>query len=159
MRMRFRLSMISVLGLAVAAPAWAQAPQMTDSPAAVQWGPAPPFLAPGARFAVMQGDPGKAGVYTIRLELPDGYAIKPHFHPTEEDVTVLSGTFVAGMGDAVDQQHATVFAPGGFVALPALAHHFAVARGKTVVQVHGVGPFAITYVNQADDPRTLAQAR
>jgi quercetin dioxygenase-like cupin family protein len=159
MRMLSRLSMVSVLGLAITAPAWAQGTQMTASPAAVQWGPAPPFLAPGARFAVMQGDPSQAGVYTIRLELPAGYVIKPHFHPAEEDVTVLSGTFVAGMGEAVNEQHATVFAPGGFVAIPALAHHFAVAREKTVVQVHGVGPFAITYLNKADDPRTLAQSR
>jgi quercetin dioxygenase-like cupin family protein len=159
MRIASRVALVAAVGLAAAVPAWGQSVHATAAPAAVNWGPVPPFLAPGARFAVMQGDPSQAGVYTIRLELPAGYVIKPHFHPTEEDVTVLSGTFVAGMGDAVDEQHATVFSPGGFIAIPAEAHHFAVARTNTVVQVHGMGPFAITYLNAADDPRTATPNR
>ncbi len=99
----------------------------------VTWAPAPPFLPPGARFAVLQGDPGQAGIYTIRLELPAGYVIRPHFHPADEHITV-----------------------GGFITATAQAHHYAVARAKTVVQVHGEGPFAITYVRAADDPRAAA---
>jgi quercetin dioxygenase-like cupin family protein len=106
----------------------------------------------------MQGDPSKAALYTIRLELPDGYVIKPHFHPTDEHVTVVSGTFLVGMGDSVDFKNGMTLPAGGFVTAPAQAHHFAGARGLTVVQVHGMGPFAITYVKVGDDPRPAMPA-
>jgi quercetin dioxygenase-like cupin family protein len=119
------------------------------------WGPAPPFLANGAQFAVYQGDPGAAGVYTIRLKLPAGYVIAPHLHPTDENVTVISGHFLVGMGDLVDKTKAQTLGPGGFITAPAQAHHFAIASDDVVVQVHGVGPFAITYIHDADDPRKM----
>jgi quercetin dioxygenase-like cupin family protein len=125
----------------------------------VKWGPAPPFLSAGARFAVLQGDPSASGEYTVRLELPAGYVIKPHFHPTDENVTVLSGSFLVGMGDSVDAAQGMVLGAGGFITAPAQAHHFAEARRKTVVQVHGMGPFAITYVRASDDPRTVTSSR
>jgi quercetin dioxygenase-like cupin family protein len=149
-----RTSVLLLICSLVAIPAFAQAPAQ-----AVQWGPAPPFLAAGARFAVLQGDPSKAGVYTIRLELPDGYVIKPHFHPTDEHITVISGVFLVGMGDSVDLNAGMPVAAGGFVTAPAQAHHSAAARGVTVVQVHGDGPFVITYVKPADDPRTPKPAK
>lgn len=140
--------MRSLLAAAVvtlfAAPLAAQAPA---------WGPAPAVFPAGARLAVMAGDPFKSGEYTVRLEMPDGYTIAPHFHPTDEHVTVISGTFLVGMGDAVDATHATALAPGGFVTAAAQMHHFGIAKGKTVVQVHGMGPFALTYVNPKDDPQ------
>lgn len=120
------------------------------------WGPPPPFLAKGAQFAVYQGDPGASGVYTVRLKLPAGYVIAPHFHPTDEHVTVISGHFLVGMGDTVDKAKAQTLGPGGFITAPAQAHHFAVASDDVVVQVHGLGPFAITYVRDADDPRKMA---
>jgi quercetin dioxygenase-like cupin family protein len=119
----------------------------------VKWGPAPPFFPAGARFAVLQGDPGRAGVYTVRLSMPPGYVIRPHFHPTDEHVTVLSGTLILGMGDSIRTKGATALTSGGFITAAGQAHHFAMARGRTVVQVHGEGPFAITYVNPKDDPR------
>jgi len=120
---------------------------------AVKWGPAPPFLAPGARIAVMAGDPSGSGEFTIRLEFPAGYVVKPHWHPTDEHVTVLSGRFLVGMGDSVDTKQTMTLVQDGFVTAPAQAHHFAVAARKTVVQVNGEGPFAITYVKPSDDPR------
>jgi quercetin dioxygenase-like cupin family protein len=120
----------------------------------IQWGAPPPFLPAGAKFTVLQGDPGKTGVYTIRLDMPAGYTIPPHFHPLDEHVTVISGKLALGMGDAVDMKAASVLAPGGFTTAPAKAHHFAVAKVHTVVQVHGEGPFEFTYVNPKDDPRT-----
>lgn len=144
-----RVTRSIVVACLIAGPALAQAP-------ATQWGPAPPFLPAGARFAVMQGDPSQAGVYTIRLEFPNGYVIPPHFHPTDEHVTVLEGTFNVGMGDSVNTPSMTALRAGGFITAPANAHHYATARGHTVVQVHGMGPFAITYVRQADDPRAHA---
>jgi quercetin dioxygenase-like cupin family protein len=115
------------------------------SSAAVKWGPAPDFVPPGAEFAVLQGNPGQPGVYTIRLRLPANFRFPPHFHPTDEHVTVISGTFLVGM--------AQTLTAGGFITAPADAHHFAAAKGVTVVQVSGEGPFAITYVKPTDDPR------
>jgi quercetin dioxygenase-like cupin family protein len=126
---------------------------LAQAPADIKWGPAPPFFPAGARFVVLQGDPSKDGVYTVRLEMPAGYYIPPHFHPTDEDVTVISGSFEVGMGDAEDVAKAMVLPAGGFVVAPAAAHHYARAKAATVVQVHGMGPFAITYVDAKDDPR------
>src|SRR5260221_12149776 len=77
--------------------------QIVSSPSEVKWGPAPPVVPKGAQAAVLDGDPFKDGVpYTLRLKMPDGYRIAPHWHPTDENVTVLSGTLGAGMGDKFD---------------------------------------------------------
>lgn len=148
---------IAALGLVPAVAFSQTSDHMSGAAPAVNWGPAPPFLPAGARFAVMQGDPSQNGVYTIRLELPTGYVIKPHWHPTDENVTVIFGTFTVGMGDSVDTRSMMVLRPGGFITAPADAHHYAIARGRTVVQVHGMGPFAITYVKATDDPRNGTQ--
>jgi quercetin dioxygenase-like cupin family protein len=137
--------------LLAALPLQAQAVRST---ADTKWGPAPPFLPAGVHLAVVQGDPGSAGEYTIRLQMPDGYIVPPHYHPTDEHVTVLSGTLMLGMGDAIDRPTADRLGAGGFATASANAHHYAIAVGRTVVQVHGMGPFAITYVRAADDPRT-----
>lgn len=128
---------------------------MAQAPAAPapEWGPAPAFLPTGARFAVLKGNPGEAGVYTLRLEMPDGYTVPPHWHPTDEHVTVISGKLRIGMGDVVDTTAVIMLGAGEFITAAAEGHHYAMAAGKTVVQVHGMGPFAITYVNPADDPR------
>jgi len=144
---------------AVAALAVALSPTFARAQApALTWGPAPAVFAPGAKFAVLQGDPGKTGVYAVRLDLPDGYKIAPHYHPTDEHITVISGTFLVGMGDSIDVAKSAAVPAGGFVTAPATMHHYAVARGRTVVQVHGIGPFALTYVNSKDDPRNTAMA-
>lgn len=149
--MRRSLLVVPLLLLAVPlAPLGAQ----VASGDAVTWGPAPPFFPAGAKFAVLQGDPSAAGEYTVRLSMPAGYVIPPHWHPTDEHVTVVSGAMLLGMGDEVDRAKATRLGPGGFISAPAQAHHFAVAAAPSVVQVHGMGPFAITYVRPADDPRT-----
>ena len=159
MSLRTRLAFLVALSLLPAQAVLAQAAHSGGAAPAVNWGPAPPFFRAGARFAVMQGDPSSAGEYTVRLELPPGYVIAPHYHPTDEHVTVLSGTFLVGMGDSTDLRNATTLGAGGFITAPAQAHHFAVARGRTVVQVHGTGPFAITYVRASDDPRSNTAAR
>jgi quercetin dioxygenase-like cupin family protein len=152
MRIAAAAAAVALLSTLVAIPAAAQ----VKSGAAVKWGPGPAFLPRGAKFAVLEGDPGASGIYTIRLRLPNHYVIKPHFHPTDEEVTVLSGTLVVGMGDSVHSKGAQRLTAGGFITAPKDAHHFAVARGVTIVQVHGEGPFQITYVKPADDPRNTA---
>jgi len=115
----------------------------------ITWGPAPAVLPPGAQIAVLEGDPTANGTFTIRLKFPNGYKIPPHTHPTVESVTVLTGTFRAGMGTTFDDSKLTDFGRDGFISVPAEHAHYAMARGETVVQVHGLGPFVLTYVNQA----------
>ena len=153
MNPRMRLIAVGALALVSGAAAYGEAGRGAGPAPAVKWGPAPPFFPAGARFAVLQGDPTGTGVYTVRLEMPAGYVIKSHWHPTDEHVTVLSGRFLVGMGDSVDMKQTMALGPEGFITAPAQAHHFAVAARRTVVQVHGVGPFAITYVRPTDDPR------
>ena len=146
------LAVAALLAGILPAVAAAQAP-------ALVWGPAPPVFPAGARMAVLQGDPGQPALFTVRLEMPNGYRIPPHFHPTEEGVTVISGTFLVGMGDTLDAARATTLPSGGFVRLDANMHHWAIARGRTVVQVHSMGPFALIYVNPADNPQGRTATR
>lgn len=120
----------------------------------VKWGPAPPSLPSGAQFAVIEGDPSKAGgSYVIRAKMPDGYKVPPHWHPVTENVTVLEGSLYVGMGDKFDESAGKELTAGSFASMPKGVRHYAWAKGETVIQVHGVGPFDITYVNPADDPR------
>ncbi|MGH8721118.1 MAG: cupin domain-containing protein, partial [Burkholderiales bacterium] len=95
----------------------------------------------------------KAGEFTLRLWMPDGYTIPPHYHPRTEHVTVIAGTFLVGMGDRLDPATFGELPTGTFGAIPAGMRHFARAKGEVVVQLHGVGPWGMTYVNPADDPR------
>lgn len=120
-----------------------------DAPA---WGPAPAIFPAGVKMAVLQGDPGQAAVFTVRLDMPDGYRIPAHWHPTDEFVTVVEGNLLFGMGDTLKVANTKPLAAGGFVNLPAHMNHFVIAKGHTVVQVHAMGPFQLTYVNPADDP-------
>lgn len=150
--MRFRFPVAALALFVLPAAARAQAP-------AIVWGPAPAVFVPGARMAVLQGDPSGTGLFTVRLEMPDGYRIAPHFHPTDESVTVISGTFLVGMGDSIDVAKALVLPAGGFVTPGANMHHWAIARGRTIVQVHAMGPFALTYVNAKDDPSRTTGSR
>ena len=121
----------------------------------IQWAPAPPIFPKGAEFAVLAGDPTKAGEeFTVRLRFPNGYKIPPHTHPTIENVTVLKGAFLAGMGEQFVESSLKAFGRDGFASIPANHAHYAMARGQTIVQVHAIGPFQLTYVNPADDPTT-----
>lgn len=123
------------------------------TPDTVAWGPPPPFVAAGAQFAVLEGDPtASTGDYTVRLKLPDGYRIAPHWHPLRENVTVISGTFKVGMGDSFDTSKMAAFPAGSFAYLDPDMHHYAMASGEVVVQVHGKSPVKFNYVNPQDDP-------
>lgn len=122
-------------------------------PDQIKWGPAPPSLPSGAQAAVIDGDPATAGMFTIRVKFPDGYAVPPHSHPTDEYVTVLSGTLMAGLGDKADAGAMHTLAAGGFAKMPGRTNHYVRAKGETVIQVSGMGPFVVNYVNPNDDPR------
>lgn len=127
--------------------------------AGLTWGPAPAVFPAGAKLAVLQGDPSGSAMFTIRLDLPDGFVLPSHFHPTDEHVTVIEGTFLVGMGDTPDFAKAKALAPGAFITAGANMHHYAKAKGHTVVQVSAMGPFALTYVNPADDPTRKSASR
>jgi quercetin dioxygenase-like cupin family protein len=127
--------------------------------AQVKWGPAPPVLNKGAQAAVLSGDPGSAGPFVIRLKLPAGYKVAPHWHPTDENVTVLSGTFSLGMGETFDANATKPLTAGGYALLPAEMRHFAWTKDGATIQVHGMGPFVLNYVNPADDPSKGAPAK
>jgi quercetin dioxygenase-like cupin family protein len=119
----------------------------------IVWGPAPAFFPAGAEFALLDGNPEKAEPITLRLKFPAGYELPAHWHPTQENVTVLSGEFYVGMGDKLDKANSVALKPGGFAAVPAEHHHYAWTKEETIVQVHLIGPVEITYVNPKDDPR------
>jgi len=121
----------------------------------MQWGPGPESLPSGAQMSVLDGDPSKAGApFVIRAKLPDGYKVPPHWHPTDENITVISGTFTAGLGDKWDDAKMSTLKAAGYAKMPKNMHHYAGAKGETIIQISAIGPFAITYVNPTDDPRT-----
>ena len=145
---------IRSLGLAVALVAAHAATAHAQKVAKLTWGPAPPTLPAGARLAIVAGDPGKPAPFELQLDMPNGYVIPPHWHPTDEHVTVKSGQFRYGMADRIDAKFTKSLRPGQSVNLKAKMNHYAMARGRTVVSVSAIGPFEITYVNPADDPRS-----
>jgi hypothetical protein len=146
-------------GLAWAERATTAAQEKVLQPDQLQWGKPPPGLPPSAEVAVLDGDPTQPGLFALRMRLPDGTPIRPHWHPTDEQVTVISGHLGVGMGDTWSPQQMKDLPPGGFVSLPARHRHFAIARGETIVQVVSQGPFAIHYVNPSDDPRNQRSSR
>lgn len=126
------------------------------TPEAISWGQAPPVVRPGAQFAVLEGDPtASSGDYTIRMKMPDGFRISPHWHPKRENVTIISGTFKVGMGDEFDANKMKTFVAGSFAFLDPEMHHYAMAQGETVVQVHGQAPLQFNYVHPEDDPSRM----
>lgn len=154
-------SLLAPLSIASLALAWAQGHQEGTTPAAeaihtpaqIKWVNGPASLPAGSQVAVLEGDPAKEGFFTMRIRLPDAYKIPPHTHPKIEHVTVISGTFNFGMGDKFDQSATKEMPAGTFGFWPAGMKHFAWAKGETVVQLHGIGPWSIEYLDPADDPR------
>jgi hypothetical protein len=168
------LVVFALVGVISLYPAWADDKEEKDKPSGgkgmkghvlvtpdkLKWGPAPPSLPPGAKLAVLDGDPTKAGApYVLRAKFSDGYRVPPHWHPVDENVTVLKGVLVVGRGEKVDKKAAKELPAGSFSKMPKGMRHYAWAKGETVIQVHGVGPFEIHYVNPADDPRKKAKSR
>ena len=147
------LALSASIAAAQGAPSQAPPHAVIVMPDQVKWGPGPAALPSGAKAAVLEGDPKEAGPFTMRLTFPDGYRIPPHFHPGVERVTIIQGTFKVGMGDKFDAAALTPLPAGTFVALQPGTHHFGQAQGKTIVQLNTTGPWGVTYVNAADDPR------
>lgn len=114
---------------------------------------APAAYAKGAQLAVVRGDPTKEGMYVVRLKVPSGFKIAAHTHPNDENVTVLSGSFNIGTGDKLDESKGTQVQASGYSFVMKGMTHYAWFTEDTVLQLHGMGPQGVTYVNPADDPR------
>jgi quercetin dioxygenase-like cupin family protein len=119
----------------------------------IKWGPTPSGLPPGSEAAVLEGNPAVAGLFTMRAKIPAGYKIMPHSHPADEHITVLEGTCYMGRGDKYDEMSATEMPVGAFAVMKAGTRHYFYTKTPCVIQLHGMGPWGITYVNPADDPR------
>jgi quercetin dioxygenase-like cupin family protein len=128
------------------------------APGDIKWGDAPPVLQKGARMAVLYGDPSKEGPFIVRLKFPAGFKVMPHTHPTDENVTVISGALAIGMGDKLDTKTKALPA-GSFFSLPAKMHHFAYAPKEAVIEISSMGPFVLTYLDPKDDPSKTASAK
>ena len=134
--------------------------QAIYTPAQFKWQDGPPSLPPGAQFAIVEGDLSKEGAYfALRLRLPDGYRIPPHWHPVHERVTVISGSFHLGHGERFDAQATQALEAGSYFSLPPKSRHFAYAKGETIIQLNSIGPWEINYVNPGDDPRKAGNVR
>ncbi len=165
-RYAFSLALAVVFGGAVSAAALAQgtpppggaagAMDMNAVPvASITWTDAniPGFPA-GMKMAVINGNPDAPGaLYTLRLSFPDGYRFPPHWHPMAENLTVLSGTILLAMGERADESKLKAYGAGDYLNVAGSKPHFGGARGATVIQLHGQGPFAINLVGGAPTPR------
>jgi quercetin dioxygenase-like cupin family protein len=144
-------SAAALTALAISADTQSDDHKMLTAPE-IKWGPGPTSLPKGAEAVVLYGDPTKEGLFAMRLKFPKGYRIAPHTHPKPEIVTVISGTFLFGMGENAGAAKKSLPA-GSFVSMPPGQTHFAGADEETVVQLNSTGPWAVNYVNPADDPR------
>jgi quercetin dioxygenase-like cupin family protein len=126
--------------------------KMIYTPNDIVWNDAPPPFPAGTKITVLEGDPSKDGFFTIRVKLLAGFKIPPHWHPATEHVTVVSGVFNLGFGDKFDQSKGTAMPAGSIAIMPAKHHHYAWANEETIIQLHGVGPWQLYYVNPEDDP-------
>jgi quercetin dioxygenase-like cupin family protein len=119
----------------------------------VDWEPFPAFP-PTARLAVVVGHPSEPGPYVVRVKLPSGEKLMPHWHREDRVYTVISGVFYIGLGEEFDEGKLQAYPPGAVVVLPARTHHFHWAKsGEYVTQVTAIGPISLEYVHPADDPR------
>jgi quercetin dioxygenase-like cupin family protein len=148
----FAVAIAALLGLAAQDDAKVPDHQFT-APDDMKWVDAPPSLPPGAKVAIIEGNPAKPGPFTMRIKFPAGYKIAPHYHPAIEHVTVLSGSVNLGAGDSLDDSKSKTLGVGGFAVMQTGVKHFLSTKEEAVVQAHSIGPWGITYVNPSDDPR------
>ncbi len=126
--------------------------QVLLAPDEIRWVDGPPVL-PGAKMAVIEGEPKTPGPFTMRIKAPANSKLPPHWHPAIEHVTVIAGTFHVGMGEQFEPAQAKALPVGSFMVMPPKVPHFVFFKEETVIQVHGIGPWELHFVNPADDPR------
>ncbi len=107
----------------------------------------------GCDLARVAGDPDADGApFVLRVRCADGSKVPPHWHPTDEYVTVMKGTLLVGMGEAFDESKLQTMNVGNFILVPKEMRHFTTNKGETIVQVHGAGPFKVNWVNPSEVP-------
>ena len=127
------------------------------TPDQIAWRDGPPSLLPGAKMAILEGDPAKEGLFTMRLKLPDGFRVFPHWHPKTERLTVIQGIVNLGTGDRFDAAATQALGAGTYSSMPPKMTHFAWMKGETILQLSSMGPWEVIYLNPADDPRKVAK--
>jgi quercetin dioxygenase-like cupin family protein len=137
-------------------PQTAAEPHVVLAAEDLKFEPAPPVFPPGMTAAILSGDPSQSGPYAVRARMPAGYRVPPHWHPTAEHLTILSGQVAFGMGDRFDEASMKTLGAGGYAVMPAEMRHYVKATTEAVLEVHAMGPLVINYVNPADDPRNGA---
>lgn len=151
------VAMALAVGTLLATATWANSQTKVPDhtmvvPTDLKWADVP-SLPPGAKIAVIQGPLDKATPFTIRVQFPANYKVPAHWHPAIEHVTVLSGTLNMGVGDKLDEKKTMALPVGSMAIMQPKTNHFLWTKDGAIVQAHGVGPWGITYVNPADDPR------
>ena len=122
-------------------------------PEDIDWKPFPAFP-PSVRLAVIVGEPSKPGPYAIRVKVPAGVKLMPHWHPEDRIYTVISGVFYIGLGDRFDADRLQAYPAGSVIVLPGNTSHFHWAKsGEYVSQVTAIGPLGLEYLDPREDPR------
>lgn len=107
-----------------------------------------------ARLALLVGDPSQPGPYVARIHIPAGERVMPNRQSADRIYTVVSGVFYVGLGEQFDETKLTAHGPGSVLVVPSQQAHFHFAKsGEFIVQVNGIGPTVLTYLNPRDDPR------
>src|SRR5438132_825932 len=143
------LSLVVVAMMLALVPATWAADHVTVDPKDLKWEDAA-ALPPGAKVAVIEGPLDQEGPFIVRFKFPANYKIAAHWHPNIEHVTVLAGTLYMGTGDKLDMTKGHPLPAGGVSIMPAKTNHFGWTTEETIVQVHGVGPWGVTFVDPAD---------
>lgn len=107
----------------------------------------------GAKIAIIEGPLDKKVPFLFRLRLPADTKIAPHTHPAYERVTVLSGTFHFAHGEKYDESKLRALPVGSVAIMPPGAPMFGYTKEPTVIQLNGIGPWGLRYLDPADDPR------
>lgn len=155
---RISLLVVCLAAAALLAAALIAAEPIQVAPEAIAWKDGPPTIPPGARSAVLEGDPRGEGIFTMRVTFPPNYLIPLHTHGRDERITVLGGVVYVGIGDEVDRAKETRFGAGSFYVTPTpLRHWVRTGEEGAVLQATGLGPWTVDYVHPEDDPRRAAK--
>jgi quercetin dioxygenase-like cupin family protein len=158
MRRALLIALVTGLSFAAAGPsASADEPaHVLLNPGDIKWGDAPPVFPPGAKMAVLFGDPAKPGLFIVRVRMPGGYIVPAHWHSSDEVVSIVRGSGAFGLGDKFDRAQLHTLTTGGFIVAPAKHNHFAMTKDGMIIQIAATGPFDMNYVDPKDDPRNKA---
>lgn len=152
MRTLLRAASCFIVGACLASTGWAQhGSHRVVTPNDLKWEDLGAF--PGAKIAIIEGKMNEAGPITARIKLPANFKLAPHYHPGLERSTILSGTLHIGMGDKLDPKKTTAMVPGTVLLMPPKMHHFGWTKDEVIFQLNVEGPWSVTFLNPADDPR------